>query len=54
MNKKRFWNVFRAACESGLMDCRECPLEKESYKKCMKIKDDYRMFCRWLESEEMQ
>ena len=51
MNKKRFWNVFRYACESGLMDCRECPLERKSLKKCRELRDDYKAFCNWLESE---
>lgn len=51
MNKERLWNVFRAACESGLLDCHKCPLEKESLKTCTNIRDDYKFFRKWLEQE---
>lgn len=51
MNKKRLWNVFRAACYSGLLECRKCPLEKKSLKTCKKIRDDYKFFRKWLEQE---
>lgn len=49
MNKKKFWNVFRYACESGLMRCSECPLEEENI--CPILEKDYEAFYKWLESE---
>lgn len=51
MNKKKFWNVFRYACTSGLMDCKDCPLAKASYQKCKRIRVDYKFFKKWLKKE---
>lgn len=53
MNKEKFWNIFRYACESGLMRCSECPLEKENiHEPCPVLEKDYEAFLEWLESGE--